>query len=889
MKPWYEIVHPHSMILSGHIRENFFLADLGNIIQESAPSDYLNPRKFFQQTLLTRGLLNIFTTIQTKLCRGEGSGIIKLQTPFGGGKTHTLISIYHYAISGVEVHNYLPKNLSPFKAEIVTIVGTNLNPVEGRHEDNIFIHTIWGDMAFQLAGVDGYKEFEANDIERISPGKEKLTKFLKQHQPFLLLFDEMAEYVAKARGISVNESNLGIQTLIFLQELTEAIASLPRGLLVITLPVHGYEDFSESKLDIINRINRILGRVESSETPIEREDLYKLITKRLIRKVLIQEARDDVISEYVRLYQNKRSELPERIQNPVFYNKMKDSYPFHPELIDLLYDRWRSLPSFQGTRAILKILTRTLIHLYASKEKVNLILPSDINLNESNLKNDFLKHIDVKFASILNSDVLGFDSNATFLDKKYPNWNNFALGISQTIFLYSFAQEEIPRGLNLSELKLNLIRPGTTVSLLSEVLHRLHSTLSYLHFRDGRNFFSHESNLNHKIQDLKELFQDQFEEELRREIKKHVGKKLTTIIWPSCSNEIPDDQRLKIVLVHPSVKKNTLEDWLEKKGTSFRQNKNTIFFVLPHISHLTVLQDLIQTKLALIELHKKVKDEDLELRLEIKQRHERINETLAYHIRKTYSILYDGQRTISFSLPSVEYEPLTKWFHRELTARELIVTKLHYRKLKELFLSSNHCISTYQILEQFFVDLNLFKIESVEIIKQAICWGVKEGAFGRALLQGEGIQTSSFFFSVEIPPTQIMFTSNEFLINREIARTINNQIAQNPEIIEVIIPEERKNSASSSELIFKKTLETKDEADEIHSLSLEVQDLNSKSLLDFYRGVIEPLESNNADISIKIKLDVKSKKKIPETTINTTIKETISQLGAQITIIDEEE
>ena len=881
MLSWYDIVLPHSMILSGHMKENLFVADLGNTIQRIAPEEFSDPQIFFQRTVLTRSLKHLLNSVQSKLCSGEGGGIIKLQTPFGGGKTHALISVYHYITNGVDIKDYLYKELDPVEAKVVTIVGTNLNPLEGRNENDICIKTIWGDIAYQLGGLEGYKEFEANDNEYISPGKDKIVKFFRQYQPFLLLFDEISEYIAKARGISVVESNLGIQTSIFLQELTEAIVSLPRGLLVITLPVHEYEDFSETKLDILNRVNRILGRVESIETPIERGDLYRLITKKLIDKVLLEDARDSVISEYLRLYRNKRSELPERIQNPTFFDKMKDSYPFHPELLDLLYDKWRTLPSFQGTRTILKILTRTLIHLYASKNEIDLILPSNIDLNEPNLKNDFLKHLNVQFTSILNSDVVGLNLHDTFLYKRLQNWNNIASAISQTIFLNSFSREEIPKGLNLSELKLNIIRPNMSISLVSEFLQRLHSILHYLHFRDGRYFFSHEPNLNRKIQDLKGVFNESFEDELREEIKKHVGKYFKTFIWPNSSNEIPDDQRLKFVLIHPKINKNTLNDWLEKKGTTFRQNLNTVFFILPHQSHYADLQDQIQTKLALNELYEKNKDKESIIILEIKQRQDIIDKALSYHVRRTYCVLFDGKRSISLDLPSTEYETLTGWFRRELYARELIVSKLHYRKLEDQFLSSNQFISTRDILEQFYRDPNLFKIESPEIIQKAICWGVKEGAFGRAELREEKIITSSFFFSVEITPAEISFKSDEFLLRKNIAEIVSNQIEKSPNVKEVIIPEDDGETAIPSEFEFKgkKRLAAKD-----YLLSLVVQNLDPNSLLAFYRGVIVPLESENSEISIKMKLDVRSKKKIPET-----IEETISQLGAQITRIDEEE
>lgn len=886
MKPWYEIVVPHTMIQSGHIKENLFVADLGDIIQGSSPSDYSNPRKFFQKTYLTRGLLHLLYAVQSKLCDEKGSAIIKLQTPFGGGKTHAIIAIYHYATKRTELNNYLPKDLSPLKAKVVTIVGTHLNPLEGRQKHNIRIHTIWGDIAYQIAGLEGYKEFEANDVNRISPGKEKLRNFLVKHEPFLLLFDEIVEYVTKARGISINESNLGTQTLLFLQELTEALASLARGLLIITLPVHRYEDFSETTFDIIKQMNSILGRVETTETPIDREELYRLITKRLVEKVVLREDRDEIISKYLQIYQKRRNELPDKVLDPSFSERMKDSYPFHPELIDLLYDKWCSFSSFQGTRAVLRILTRILSDLWSSKERLDLILPSNINLQVSPIKNDFLQHIDAQFESIIHVDVIGFDSKSGSLDAKHPDWNNLASNISQSIFLSSFTQDEIPKGVSLAELKLNLIKPQLPVSLISEVLYRVHRTLFYLHFEDGRFYFSHEANLNRKIQDIKELFQENLDEEIKKEVKKHLGKELSTIIWPKSSDEIPDDRQLKVVLAHPSTPNKSLEDWMDKKGDTFRQNKNTIIFALPNLSHLNDLQDLVQTKLALNELQTKItrigRTKYPDYISEINQRQKRISDSLVFSIRKTYSILYDGSSTFSLGLPQIEYESLTKWYHRELLAREFIVSRLHYQKLDELFSSSNQCISTQQVLEQFYLNPDLFKIESAEVIQQSICWGVEEGAFGIAVLYNNKIQTDSFFFSVKITPVQVTFSSKEFLLSKEIAKTIERQISINPEIKEIIMPEER-DKTSPSDLLFKSTPETQIKPQEFYSLSLEVQDLESKSLPAFYRGVLVPLESKKAKISMEIKLDVKCDQEIPETIIETAIKETVTQLGARIT------
>ncbi len=891
MKSWFEIVVPHSMVQSGYIKESIFVADLGDIILGSAPTSYSDPRMFFQRTYLTRGLLNLLNAVQAKLCEEKGSGIVKLQTPFGGGKTHALITIYHYVMNGSKLTDFLPGTLPPLEAKVATIIGTHLNPLEGRRCHNICIHTIWGEIAFQLAGIKGYKELEANDVKRISPGKEKFRNFLVNHEPFLLLLDEMVEYVTKARGVTVNESNLGTQTLLFLQELTETLASLTQGLMFITLPVHKHEDFSEITLDVIGRMNRIMGRVETTETPAERDELDRLVTKRLIEKVLLQKDRDKIISKYIQIYQRRRNELPDKIQDPSYYERMKDSYPFHPEVLDLLYDKWNSFPSFQGTRAILRILSHVLSSLWFSKEQLDLILLSNVDLNSSSLKNEFLRHVDAKFERILDSDVIKIDSGARSLDNRYSNWNSLASHTSQTIFLSSFSQRESSKGLTLAELKLNLIRPNIPVSLISEVLLRVYGALYFLHLEDGRYYFSHLPNLNRKIQDIKELYQENYEEEMLKEIKKHIGKEMKNFIWPTSSNDIPDNRQLKIVVIHPSLNKKSLKNWIEKKGSTFRQNKNTLLFVLPNDSHLSDFQELIQIKLALYELHAKITqrgDNHYNYDSEIIQRQSLTEDSLSYAVRKTYSTLFDGTRTIPLGLPPAEYETLTKWYYRELLAREYIVSKLHYRKLEDLFFSSNKYISTQQVLEQFFINPSIIKIESPNVIQQTICWGVEEGAFGIGLLSNNTIQANSFFFSVKLSPSQVSFSSDEILLSKEFAKEIKTQLANNPELNEVIIPKDHI-EASPKDLIFKTKSKTQIKRPELHSFSIEVQELKSKCLPAFYRGVLKPLESKNAEISMEIKLDVKCEQEIPATIIDTTIKETITQLGAHITRIKKKE
>lgn len=888
MKPWFEIATPQSMIRSGHINESMYIADLLDITQGKALSAYQSPRLFFKQTYLTRGLCNLLSGVQKKLCEGQGSSIIKLQTAFGGGKTHALIVIYHYIKHGDQLTADLP-DISQLNVKLVTIGGTHLNPIEGQEKRDVHVHTIWGDMAFQLGGLKGYNEFKTNDINRISPGKEKLKEFLSKHEPLLILIDEIVEYVNKALGVSIYESNLGTQTLLFIQELTEALASLSRGLLIITLPIHQYEDYSEVTRKTLDQVNHILGRLETTETPIEREEIYPLVIKRLIEKVISKEERDKVIFEYIQIYRNKHNELPEKVKIQKYSKRMKDSYPFHPRLIDVLYDNWCTIPEFQGTRAILRILSRVLAQLWSSKKQIDLIFPSDIDFHNTALKNEFLQHLSSQYTQIFTEEMLGPQSRAGILDQKNPEWNNLASKVSKSIFLSSFAKNKDLKGINLSKLKLSLIRPSFQASLIPEIVHYVKKNLWYIHLQNGLYFFSHMPNLNQEIENMKDLFNDSFEIHLRKEIKNHLGKEIQTILWPNSSKEITDDQHIKIVFIHHSTELYTIKEWLNKRGKTFRLNKNTIIYALPNKTHLVSLKDVILTKLALIELKKKMtKKSRIETHIyeqEILDRLKRCKESLSYNIRRFYSIFYDGTRKISLGLPTTDYESLTEWYKRELFDQEFIVSKLHYKKLIELLFGPKPFYHTKTILEQFYINPNLLKIETAQVIQESICRGVEKGAFGICTLTHDKIQTKNFIFSRIISPDHITFSSSEVLIKAEIARAIIDKLKEDPTINEIMVTETM-DSKSGSPL--KSAFDTFTTPRETYSLQLEVRGLKSTLLPDFYRGVLFPLEKNNTEILLEIKISLKAEQEVPESIINTKIKETITQLGAKITTIETE-
>jgi len=204
MKPFHTIAVPHRDILEGRLTMDIFAADLWETYMKRAPSEYRDAELFFKKTYLTNGLKNLLDVVEKRLNGQGGDPVIQIQTPFGGGKTHTLIALYHSA--------------KRWKATPVVIVGTALDPKN---------ETPWGLLEKQL------DKSNRTLTGKVSPGREALRKLLSRHQPVLILMDEILEYTTKASGVPVGETSLAAQTLAFMQELRRSRA-LWRGYVLLS-------------------------------------------------------------------------------------------------------------------------------------------------------------------------------------------------------------------------------------------------------------------------------------------------------------------------------------------------------------------------------------------------------------------------------------------------------------------------------------------------------------------------------------------------------------------------------------------------------------------------------------------------------------------------------
>src|SRR3989454_3188180 len=304
MKPFHTIAVADKDIIEGRLTMDVFAADLWETYLGRAAPEYKEPKLFFEKTYITKGLSNLLSAVEKRLKGGGGDAVIQIQTPFGGGKTHALIAMYHRA--------------TQWKAMSVVIVGTAMNPKE---------ETLWGALEKQLTGEIGQLKGE------VSPGREVLRRILDANQPALVLIDELLEYTTKAAGVAVKETTLAAQTIAFIQELTEVAGTLPKVCIVVTLPSSIIEHYDEKAEKLFQQLQKVAGRVEKIYTPVQEQEITKVIRRRLFSD--IDEAKaEKVVSEFMD-YAERENILPIGIEPSEYRNDFLESYPFFPEVISI--------------------------------------------------------------------------------------------------------------------------------------------------------------------------------------------------------------------------------------------------------------------------------------------------------------------------------------------------------------------------------------------------------------------------------------------------------------------------------------------------------------------------------------------------------------------------
>ncbi len=636
--PWFRVVTPHLDIRQGRLDESIFAANLAEVALGSGREIYNNPVLFFSKTFFTAGIKSIAKTVIKGLNGNEDAEnrVISLQTGFGGGKTHTLISLYHIckwgknAANSESVSELLQYTGNPEfdSANIAVFTNTTNDPVQGRQVDGITIRTLWGELAYQLGGKDAYEIIRPNDEARANP-KGLFKKVLEQCKPALILIDELADYCVSASAVKVENSTLSDQTISFMQELTQAISENNNCVAIVTLPASAAEVGNTAQAhQVLSALEQRVRRIGADTKPVADEEIYEVIRRRLFEDIGDAALIETVASKYLQMYQENWMEMPSHATKSEYKEKIRKSYPFHPELIDVFRVRWASNHDFQRTRGVLRLLAAIISDLWKRKESLTggniLIDAGDVNFANLDALSGQLKRLyGSGFDAVITADVSGSTSNAYKIDDSKPQFGQWCLAesIASVALLNSFGTDGANRGVSVADIKLNLLEPdGFNHNSINGALDELESSAYYLYYAqtgaNKRYWFHTNPNLNILINQVKNDVQPT---DIEAEILKRINEKSRAVqpfnVLVNPSGDVPEQTKLTLIILSPQyradvngIEKNT-EEYIKriatKKGNSERIYRNTMLFLTTSDYGLMQLMVAVKDYLAC----KKISDE----------------------------------------------------------------------------------------------------------------------------------------------------------------------------------------------------------------------------------------------------------------------------------------
>ncbi|MBN1185441.1 MAG: DUF499 domain-containing protein [Bacteroidales bacterium] len=800
--PWFKNVTPHLDIRQGNLDESVFAANLAEVALGHGREVYQNPSVFFSKTYFTEGLKNVAKRV-IKGLNGEEDAenrVISLQTGFGGGKTHTLISLYHIAKSGKKLGNLLhTQSLLDYigkpdfdNASIAIFTNRTNDPTQGRKtEDGLTIRTLWGELAYQLAGKTGYEVIRPNDENRTAP-KGLFKEVLKNTSNALILIDELADYCVAASGVQVGGSTLSDQTISFIQELSETVASMNNCVLVATLPASVEEVAnSEKAAQILNSLSNRLGRVGADTKPVADEEIFEVIRYRLFENIGSNDIINNTVNKYCELYSELKTEVPDYASRSEYKERIKKSYPFHPELIDIFRIKWASNHNFQRTRGVLRLLASIVTDLWRRQESLTgtnaLIHISDINFSNLDALSGQLKKLYGNgYDAVLTADVSGKSSNAFRIDKSKKELGdyNLAEGLASAILLGSFGSTGSNKGTSVPELKLATIKPNsfnhnnihTALDLLEESAHYLYySTTGH-----KRYWFHTKPNINILINqgkgDIKDV--DIEADIIRRLHEKSRSIQLFNVIV-NPSEDIPEQQKPTLVILSPKYLANPdhlngntkpiIEKIATKKGNSERIYRNTMLFLVCSEVTFGKLQSDIRDYLACSkisteyanQLERDQKD-DIKRRIEESSKDSEKSLAAAYSIIVKYSVKNGFEKLLLRQFKESFDSQVNNYVISALKDEEWLLGSVGLNILRNsnLLPTVENPIKTKDVYEAFIRFDDKPMITGVGAIQDSLLRYCTNGDF--CIASGDGKEFTKIFYQAAVPYFEV--TNNSYYL-----------------------------------------------------------------------------------------------------------------------------
>ena len=672
---WRDVMEPHQDVAEGRYRNAEFAADLAQVARGEGSLEYRDPVEFFGRTYVTEGMKGLLVQSLKRVAGLDGEPVIQLKTAFGGGKTHSMLALYHLLRSPKlvrDIPNVRP-TLEAAGAEtipqvhVAVVVGTALNPAKAKRPADlpgVTVNTIWGEIAYQLAvscgNRDVYEFVRDADRRHVSPGSQALKEMFDACGCALVLVDELVAYAKKLYGADSLVAGTFDNFITFIQELTEAVRASERSLVVASIPESDREIGGDSGQRALEAIEHTFGRMESIWKPVSASEGFEVVRRRLFLDCKDPAKRKVVCNAYSRMYNDNAADFPVDARELEYRDRMVSCYPIHPEVFDRLYEDWATLETFQRTRGVLRLMAAVIHELWVSGDESPMIMPGSFPLDVAAVRDELTRYLDENWNGVVDSEIDGRNSLPFREDQSVPRYGRLMAcrRVSRTVMLGSAPDVagQNARGIERSHIRLGVVQPGENVSYFNDALSTLQNASTFLYSDGQGNRFWYDTRPT-----LRKTMEDRAQQVSREDAAFEVERRLKAWrrcepfaglhVCPASSLDVPDEQRLRLVALAPgfahrngdagSAAVGAAQEILDTRGTAPRQYKNTLVFVVCDAGSVASLSQAARAYLA----WRSIADDKEALNLDMAQAREtdqnvtRADETLKARIQEAYSWL----------------------------------------------------------------------------------------------------------------------------------------------------------------------------------------------------------------------------------------------------------
>jgi predicted AAA+ superfamily ATPase len=637
LKPWREVVSPHKDVASGRYQQAEFAADLWQVHLGEGTDEYKKPAEFFRRTYLTDSLNRLLVGAARRLAGDGGDPVVQLQTNFGGGKTHSMLALYHL-FSGANPSELVGIDAVLKEAGVaklpsvkrVVLVGNRISPGNPvTKPDGTVVRTLWGELIWQLGGKKAFKRIEADDEKATSPG-DVLRELLNDYGPCLILIDEWVAYARQLHDQSDLPGGSFETHFTFAQALSESAKLAKQCLLVISLPASDTASSPHAVADDVEvggergraallRLRNVIGRLESSWTPATAEEGFEIVRRRLFEPLVDQAhfvARDTVARAFYDFYRAQHQEFPPECRDVEYEKRLKAAYPIHPEIFDRLYTDWSTLVKFQRTRGVLRLMAAVIHSLWARGDKNPLILPATIPIDDQRVRDELTRYLSDTWKPVIEKDVDGANSLPFRIDGEVSNLGKYAAcrRVARTIYLGSAPTAGAAhQGIEDRRITLGCVMPGEPSSIFSDALRRLAAAATYLYQDGTRYWYSTQQTVTKLAEDRAELYRrnpDKVTEEIQQRLRvdlRSTGDFERIHALPQSGQDVPDDMDARLVVLGPDYPytkevgnpaESAAKQILDMRGNAPRLFRNALVFLAVDQARLQDFDEAVRRYLA---------------------------------------------------------------------------------------------------------------------------------------------------------------------------------------------------------------------------------------------------------------------------------------------------